>query len=249
MAMLPIPKRVLPPVEAPVQEVKPTPKSKRTKKPPVVKPTKPVDTAFAYVVDGGKVLESPKDGQMPYDVFVGIDPGLSGGIAAVDARGKILLIEATPVTIVRKTTKTKAGKFKTATEVDYNRLAELVRRVRTLDEHVLFTLEHAHPRPGEGVVSMWAFAGSYFCWKTAAALCGIPLEQVSPVTWKRDMFGGKLKVQGLVAKGKEVRLIKEMSVKRCGELFPGKLPADFKNHNHAEALLIAEWSRRNSVRR
>ena len=252
MPTIPLPKPVPRPVTAPESNALPPPveKAKRTRKPKTV--VLPVDVPFAVVSGSGKVLPAPKSTKLAYSVFLGVDPGTSGGVVALDAKGRILLMEKIPTIVVQKTTKTKLGNFRTSTEVDFNKFAELINKLKALVQDgsgILLTLETASPRPGEGGIYVWAFAGGYFCWKTAAGMAGIPLQQIHPSSWKKDMFGGRIKVEGVnVKKGKQLKLIKDMSIRKCGELFPGKLPASFNDHNLADALLIAEWGRRNAGR-
>jgi crossover junction endodeoxyribonuclease RuvC len=111
-------------------------------------------------------------------LHLGIDPGISGGIAVLDDDGNVRLAEPMPV----------AGK-----EVDAGALARLVRSLRDLDSHADYTLaavEHVGAMPGQGVCSMFAFGCSWGLCRGVLAALAIPVVLVRPQAWKRVVLAG-----------------------------------------------------------
>lgn len=92
-------------------------------------------------------------------------------------------------------------------------------------------VEHVHSMPRQGVASMFRFGCAFGQILGVLQALGIPYELVQPQTWKRAMRlpGGE---------GKQ-----EIARNRALELFPtlhDRL-ARKKDHNRAEALLLAQW--------
>ena len=154
--------------------------------------------------------------------IIGIDPGLTGAVAVLPEG----LFFDTPVASVKK-----GGK-------KVYLVAEMVRifisyavDASSPDVHVY--IEDVHAMPGQGVSSTFSFGRGYGLWEGIVAALGIPYTLVSPVRWKRAMMDGM---------GKE----KGASRVRAGQLFPQL--ADqlnrVKDHGRADALLIAEYGRR-----
>jgi hypothetical protein len=96
--------------------------------------------------------------------ILGIDPGVTGGIAALYSDGRI---EASDIP-------TADG----GVDVD-----ALVRRIR---EHVprLAIIEKAQAMPKQGVVSVFKYGCAYGALCAVTALCEIPTYLVSPRKWK-----------------------------------------------------------------
>lgn len=101
--------------------------------------------------------------------FVGIDPGVSGGIAAL--RDGVMACWKMP-----------------DTEADIYQLFDLLRDDR--DCHAF--VEHVHSMPQDGVRSAFTFGCNYGALRMALTAAGIPWEPVPPSTWLREM---KLKKQ------------------------------------------------------
>ena len=106
--------------------------------------------------------------------YVGIDPGLLGGLAMVNCLGHIQALEVMPCF---------AGR------VDPGALYRLLESM-TKDKDVIVYLEKAHCMPMQGRVSIMNY-GIYagFCEMALAALA-LPFEMVVPQTWQRVMFSG-----------------------------------------------------------
>lgn len=140
-------------------------------------------------------------------LFIGIDPGLSGGIAFIPSTG-------TPW----------AHKMP---ETDKD-LMELLRdSINLATPNALIELVHSSPQMG--VKSAFTFGEGYGRLQMALTAMGIPYERIRPAAWQKAM--------GCMTKGD-----KNVSKRRAQELFP-----DLKvTHAIADALLIAEFNRRNA---
>jgi crossover junction endodeoxyribonuclease RuvC len=100
--------------------------------------------------------------------ILGIDPGVTGGVAALYPDGRI---EAYDIPVVDG-----------AVDVD-----ALVRRVREYAPR-LAVIEKAQAMAKQGVVSVFKYAVAYGALCTVTALCEIPTHLVSPRKWKNH-FG------------------------------------------------------------
>lgn len=147
-------------------------------------------------------------------IFLGIDPGKSGGIAALKASGEVLKTAKMPVT-----ESDLLGFFEWATHVDngYDLVIEPARAV----------LELVRATPQMGVVSAFTFGKGYGAIRMALASAGIPFDEVTPPVWQRVM---QCRTHG----------DKNISKRRAQELFPTLTIT----HALADALLLAEYARR-----
>jgi len=98
-------------------------------------------------------------------ILLGIDPGISGGIAFLDHNGSIL---ATDIPVV-------------GGEVDVDTLA---RHIRTMAPDVAI-IERASSMPKQGVSSTFKFGVAYGALRAVVAVCEIPTHIVSPAVWKK----------------------------------------------------------------
>ncbi len=92
-------------------------------------------------------------------------------------------------------------------------------------------IEKVSARPGEAPSGAFSFGFSSGCISGVLGALRVPVTTVSPVTWKKSM--------GLGAD-------KDLSRSRALELFPSvanRLSRKL-DHDRAEALLMAEWGRR-----
>ena len=161
-------------------------------------------------------------------IYIGIDPGLSGAVAAIERDG--IMFYDTP-TITMK----KAG----GTKTDYvpAQMAKLLKDYDPLNCHVF--IEQVGAMPGQGVTSMFGFGKGYGLWIGIVATIGIPYTFVTPQAWKKSFMLGK-------ADKNDGRL-------RAIELFPDcshmltptrGVTTKPQSIGRADALLIAEHGRR-----
>ena len=145
---------------------------------------------------------------------VGFDPGLSGGIAFVSDDGA--LIDCRDLPTIGEGTQRR---------VDAANLATIIRQ----HNPTRAVIEQVSAMPGNGVSSMFRFGQSLGTIAGVVGALGLPVTWVSPSKWKREA--------GLDATA-------ERSRARAVETWPDKaaLFARVKDHNRAEAALLAHWS-------
>ena len=98
-------------------------------------------------------------------LYVGIDPGVSGGLAAITAAGDVAYLAA----------------LEKLTERDvYDALAGLAGNARAV-------LEFVRSSPQMGVTSAFTFGRSYGSLRMALVAAGIPFDEVTPVRWQTAM--------------------------------------------------------------
>lgn len=152
-------------------------------------------------------------------VYVGIDPGLTGAIVALLPDGTAEFHDMPTLTVKKKQT------------LDYAGLAHILRRYPKRGE-CMAAIEFVSSMPGQGVASMFKFGQVYGAALATMATLQIPYRTITPPVWKRAF-----------------RLIgcdKDESRARALELFPGVVEylRLKKNHGRADALLLAEYLRR-----
>ena len=104
-------------------------------------------------------------------------------------------------------------------QVDAQKLSNILR----VYPDVICYLEGVASRPGQGVASVFSFGDTYGSIRGVLGALNIPTYTVAPQTWKKW-----LKISS-----------KEDSLKAAFDLF--KVPFKKKDHNIAEALLIAYY--------
>lgn len=98
-------------------------------------------------------------------MFIGIDPGESGGIGCLDKDVDVFKMPETE----RDIWDVIWGKFYTP------------------DASAFALIEKVGPMPKQGLSSTWKFSGNYHSLRMALIACGIPFEAVAPGIWQRAM--------------------------------------------------------------
>ena len=111
-------------------------------------------------------------------IFIGIDPGLSGAVAAIDEKYNVLGLEDTPTI--------KAG-GKTLYSVEG--MAALLRRFALLGA-VLVILEQAQAMPGQGVSSTFSTGYGFGLWSGILGALELPYKAIRPSVWTRKVLSG-----------------------------------------------------------
>ena len=151
-------------------------------------------------------------------IYIGIDPGVSGAIAILAPDG--VTFHDMPILEVKK-----------KQTLDYAGLACL----RPYSSSAFVAVELVGAMPGQGVSSMFKFGQCYGAVLATLATLELPYELVTPPVWKRAY-----------------RLIgceKDESRAAALRLFP-QCANDLrlkKHHGRADALLLAEYLRRQEV--
>ena len=158
--------------------------------------------------------------------FIGIDPGLQGGIATIRDSGEIS-------TLVMPTT--KSGKKRI---LDNAMLAGTFSLSNILDIKCYAVLEQQQPMPKQGVTSMFSIGYGFGALKQCLVDFAIPHEAVRAQVWQKE-FG----ISG--RKGNT----KTQALQICQSLFPdlNLLATEQSKKPHegiVDAVLIAEFARR-----
>lgn len=113
-------------------------------------------------------------------IVIGIDPGLKGGIVAIESPRKVILSHAMPLI---------GGK-----ELDLVELKTLFVHIKKLATErqcdVTVFLEKVRSRPGQGVVAMFTFGRGLGMLEGLLTALEIPMQQVVPQAWVHEMHAG-----------------------------------------------------------
>ncbi len=163
-------------------------------------------------------------------IVMGIDNGVSGAVAWMDDQGMCPHVAPTPTITV------KAGK-RTRTKYDEPGMRSLLQRViRRVPVRV--AIEAARVSPKFPAFSAGVLMEGYGLWRGLLVGLGVPYEVVEPRRWQKALLDGLPKgdtkaASVLVAK----RLFPAVSLRRTER-------SRTDDHNIADALLIAEYGRR-----
>ena len=150
-------------------------------------------------------------------LVIGIDPGLSGALAFLPEAPNLPWVEDMPVVAHGQ------GFVKRA--VDLPELARSLKLLTVIGEPRAF-MERVSAFPGQGVGSMFSLGMSFWGVAGVLAALGIPLQLVEPKAWKGH-FG--------------LEKDKELARRLAMRYYPSVKLDRKKDHNRAEALLIARF--------
>lgn len=158
-------------------------------------------------------------------IVIGIDIGLTGALAAVDARGSCAVEDIPTVADGEK-----------GRRIDGRALIHLLRQFVPAGERAVCVIEDVRPRPmgngnrqGNTIHSQGSLMRSRGIVEAVTDVARIDVHAVQPQTWKRHY--------GLI--GKEKADARDIAAR----LFPLQAEAfrRVKDHNRAEAALIAQF--------
>lgn len=161
-------------------------------------------------------------------LILGIDPGLSGAWAVIDADGVLFGIGDLPVVRDQK--------------LAWINGAELLSDLRDvhLGRPMTAIVERISPQPKNGAKTMLSQGLTLGSILSLLQIAGIRIEFVAPPVWKRALGLTFAKDVGQTAR-------KHASLDKARLLFPDA-PLELAKHNgRAEALLIAHWYQRQRV--
>lgn len=159
-------------------------------------------------------------------VFAGVDPGYAGAFAYVVGEDEARVFD---VPLYAGVIKGKHGDYDLPAMRDL-----LLEAVRYSDGGLVYlALEQSIPLPRQSSSSTAKAARGAALWEGLAIGCDVVLTTVPPVRWKKAMELTSDKTQSLVM-ARELYPCCASSLKRQ------------KDHGRAEALLLAEWLRRNT---
>lgn len=98
-------------------------------------------------------------------LFVGIDPGVAGGIAIIDRNSNVIAISKRPDTI--------------------KDVLEFLRAATNLTKEIRGVLEYVRASPQMGVSSAFTFGCGYGELKACLVAAEIPFEEVTPGRWQK----------------------------------------------------------------
>ena len=151
--------------------------------------------------------------------IIGIDPGLSGGIAVLE-NNKVLDIFDMPVM--------SEGK-KNKRQLNSAQLVKLIKDNISKNEEVSVVVEQVNAMPGQGVTSMFNFGQTFGAIKGVCAALGLPIFFVRPAKWKKHL--------------ELINSSKDSSRTKAIEMYPS-LSNDLakkKDVNKSDAILIARF--------
>lgn len=157
-------------------------------------------------------------------IIIGIDPGITGAIGAIDKDGQLLRCEDMPTCI--------RNYKRVVSAVGLTDLIEAI--LKSTDEpfnaHIV-ALEHVHSMPKDGVVGAFSFGDTFGSIRTVVELWGLEISYVQPRVWKKH-FG--------------LSSDKKLSVDLACSMFPNSEkyfygPKGGAKPDRAEACLIAKY--------
>jgi len=161
-------------------------------------------------------------------LYIGVDPGLTGAIAAIDHNGKLVTVKDLP------TMPTVGKNAKVKLQINPAALRDDLKFIFSHGDNYTAAIERVTSMTGQGVAGVLSFGDTYGAVRSVFAVLGVSSAFPSPAVWKRAM--------GLDSD-------KEKSRAMAVKLFPEseKFLSRKKDHNRAEAILLCEWLRRNTA--
>jgi hypothetical protein len=166
----------------------------------------------------------------------GIDPGIAGGIAfrrVIDGKA-VMWSDDLPTTQLHGVGKAW---------LDAMALGAMIANFGP----DVAVIERVSSRPGQGLSSTFRFAMAFgICIGVVSAL-QVPIHYVTPGKWKIDV--GLPPPPNYLTNSQKATYRKKVAVDLACELYPVSAPdwARRKDHNRAEAALLAHWGERNGV--
>ena len=153
--------------------------------------------------------------------IIGIDPGLSGGIAVLDDL-KIFDIYDMPIM--------SEGK-KNKNQLNSAQLVNIIKKNTIPNGDTFLIVEQVSAMPGQGVTSMFNFGQTFGSIKGICAALSLPIFFVRPAKWKKHF--------DLINSSKDASRTKVI------EMYPSISPrlSKKKDVNKADAILIARYFR------
>jgi hypothetical protein len=151
-------------------------------------------------------------------IIVGIDPGLTGAVAAVDSSGTCTVEDMPTIDL--------PGTGLVRRRVDGLALARILRNMVPAGHACLVVVEDVQAMGGSAVQTMGSMMRSVGTTEAAVEILRMPIKRALPRTWKKFFGLGKEKVD---------------SLRIARELYPTAPLKLGKHHNRAEALLLAHF--------
>src|SRR3990167_7456535 len=154
-------------------------------------------------------------------LVIGIDPGLTGALAAIDQNG-LRALQDMPVMAKG------SGAGKVRQEVNPAALSALLLEwTNGQADETMVVVEIVGAMPKQGVATMFSLGDTRGAIRGVVAARGYPMQWAAPGRWKRH-FG--------------IGSDKELARAKAIQLYPQADLARKRDHNRAEAILIARWA-------
>ena len=153
--------------------------------------------------------------------IIGIDPGLSGGIAILD---DLTIYDIFDMPVMSEGKKNK-------NQLNSAQLVNIINKHVLKKENTFVIVEQVSAMPGQGVTSMFNFGQTFGSIKGICAALGLPIFYVRPAKWKKHF--------------ELINSSKDASRTKVIEMYPSisSRLAKKKDVNKAEAILIARYFR------
>ena len=153
--------------------------------------------------------------------IIGIDPGLSGGIAVLD---DLKIFEIFDMPIMSEGKKNK-------NQLNSAQLVNIMNKHVLGKDNTFVIVEQVSAMPGQGVTSMFNFGQTFGSIKGICAALGLPIFYVRPAKWKKHF--------------ELINSSKDASRTKVIEMYPSisSRLAKKKDVNKADAILIARYFR------
>ena len=151
--------------------------------------------------------------------IIGIDPGLSGGIAILD---DLTIYDIFDMPVMSEGKKNK-------NQLNSAQLVNILNKHVLKKENTFVIVEQVSAMPGQGVTSMFNFGQTFGSIKGICAALGLPIFYVRPAKWKKHF--------------ELINSSKDASRTKVIEMYPslsGQL-AKKKDVNKSDAILIARF--------
>lgn len=158
---------------------------------------------------------------------LGIDPGISGALAALDHNGGLRVIDMP--------TRPKHGTGKVRNEIDPHALQRTLRELVPADERAIVVMEALNTFAGGSVQTMASLEATKAVIQTVCELTGHWVQVVTPQKWQ-SFFG---------IKRNAVEDTKRQSLRIARSLYGNAFCPLQKHDGRADAILIARWAQRN----
>lgn len=148
-------------------------------------------------------------------IYLGIDPGKTGAIAAMDAQANVVYCADTP-------------------EIRYISLALI--EIYKISSDIKGAIEHVHAMPGQGVSSMFTFGSMFGAAQATLATLKIPYLLVQPREWQKRVVPP---VEDRKARKEASRRVAIQRYGNSEEYLKRK-----KDDGRADAMHLADYARR-----
>ena len=151
--------------------------------------------------------------------IIGIDPGLSGGIAILD---DLKIFDVFDMPIMSEGKKNK-------NQLNSAQLVNIIKKHTLSNGDTFVIVEQVSAMPGQGVTSMFNFGQTFGSIKGICAALGLPIFYVRPAKWKKHF--------------ELINSSKDASRTKVIEMYPSISDrlSKKKDVNKADAILIARY--------